>query len=152
MASGAVAATLLVLEPVFIVVTKWFTVRRGAALTVVTLIGAWSSIVFSPLTEHLAATDGRRGAVQRLAVVLVAVTIPLHLLVRNAPRCTTRPLVTLSRRALVAMSAWWLLAGALAANAFATAAIGVHLVSLLAVGRAESGARPPTGPWRPTGW
>jgi hypothetical protein len=60
--------------------------------------------------------------------------------------------VTVNRRALVATSAWWLLAGALAANAFATAAIGVHLVSLLAVGRAESGARPPTGPWRATGW
>ena len=120
-------------EPVFIVVTKWFSVRRSAALTVVTLIGAWSSIVFSPLTEHLASADGWRGAAERLALILALTTIPLHLAARRPRERHARrdPGRAAGRRTLLRSREWWVLATALAAKSFVSGAIIVHLVPLL---------------------
>jgi len=58
-------------EPAFVVITKWFHVRRNAALTAVTLIAAFASFIFSPLTERLVAAYGWRDAVAVLAFILV---------------------------------------------------------------------------------
>jgi MFS family permease len=131
-AALGVCMAAVLYEPVFIVVTKWFSSRRSAALTTVTLIGAWSSIVFSPLTEHLLSTNGWRGAAERLAVILAVTTIPLHLAARR-PRHhgQSHRAADAGRRALLRSREWWLLAGALAAKSFVSGAIIVHLVPLL---------------------
>jgi MFS family permease len=127
---GLAMATLLY-EPVFVVVTKWFSSRRNAALTIVTLVGAAASLVFSPLTERLEAAFGWRDAVLVLAVILGAVAIPLHALVlRPSPGVAVTERAHTPRDVLRAPS-FWLLAAALTIAQFSGYAVVVHLVSLL---------------------
>jgi len=70
-----VAMALVLYEPAFIVVTKWFNVRRRAALTTLTLIAAFASFIFSPLTQSLQEAHGWRHALAVLALVLAVVTL-----------------------------------------------------------------------------
>jgi hypothetical protein len=132
------AMALVLYEAVFVVVTKWFVVRRGAALTTVTLIAAFASFVFSPLTERLVTAYGWRDAIAILALVLAAVTVPLHALVlRPAPphdHAESKAVATAYRS-----TAFWLLVSAFVLSAFATAAVTVHLVPLL-IGRGREPA------------
>src|SRR5213592_4101568 len=82
---GVAMATLLY-NSVFAVATKWFRSRRREALTAITLVGAFSSFIFSPLAGTLTTQLGWRGALMVLAVILAAVGIPLHAAVlRPAP-------------------------------------------------------------------
>jgi MFS family permease len=130
---GLTMATLLY-EPVFTVVTKWFPVRRQAALTTVTLVGATASLIFSPLTERLEASLGWRDALLVLAAILAVVAVPLHALVlRSAPdNAATDPCERVrAPRRLLRSASFWLLTGAFTAASFSTWAIVVHLVSLL---------------------
>jgi MFS family permease len=129
-----VAMALVLYEAAFIVVTKWFRYRRGAALTVVTLIAALASFIFSPLTERLVAAYGWRDAVAVLALILVGTTLPLHLLVlRPAPAAQADPTPTAphSPRTLARSGAFWLIVAAFVLASFAGSAIAVHLVALL---------------------
>ena len=73
-----VAMAAVQYNAVFAVATKWFRSRRRTALTAITLVGAFSSFIFSPLTGTLTAELGWRQALVVLAVVLGAITIPLH--------------------------------------------------------------------------
>ncbi|MGH2947101.1 MAG: MFS transporter [Solirubrobacteraceae bacterium] len=128
-----VAMAAVTYGPAFTVVAKWIAVRRTAALTVLTVAGAFASLIFSPLTEALSSALGWRDAVVVLAIVLGAVTIPLHLLVlRPPPRRPPRqgePSVP-ARRALRSRG-FWLLATAFALGAFAWSALTVNLVLIL---------------------
>jgi len=84
---GLVMATVLY-EPAFVVLAKWFPVPRDRrrALTVLTLVAALASFIFLPLSQALIDAHGWRDALVVLAVILAAVTIPLHALVlRKAP-------------------------------------------------------------------
>jgi len=138
---GLVMACVLY-EPVFVVVTKWFAQRRHAAITVVTLAGAFASLVFSPLTERLEAAFGWRNALVALAIVFGIVTLPLHALVlRPSPALaleeeSRRDDHTL--RQAVRTAPFWLLTGAFTLTAFAWSAVAVHLVSLLLLGGADA--------------
>src|SRR6266513_1995613 len=94
---GVAMATLLY-NSVFAVATKWFRARRREALTTITLVGAFSSFIFSPLTGTLTAELGWRGALMVLAVILAAVGLPLHAAVlRPAPPATKEDAVTPAR-------------------------------------------------------
>jgi MFS family permease len=114
----------------FTVVAKWFTARLTAALTAVTVAGAFASLIFSPLTESLSASLGWRDALVVLAIVLGAITIPLHLFVlRPHP---PRPAVhSVAARDALRTRVFWLLAAAFALGTFAWSAITVHLVVML---------------------
>jgi MFS family permease len=114
----------------FTVVAKWFTARLTAALTAVTVAGAFASLIFSPLTEWLSAEHGWREALVVLAIVLGAITIPLHLLIlRPHP---PRPAVhSVTARDALRTRVFWLLAAAFALGTFAWSAITVHLVVML---------------------
>jgi MFS family permease len=130
---GLTMATL-VYEPVFIVVTKWFSDRRRVALTTVTVVGATASLIFSPLTERLQASLGWRDALLVLAAVLGAVAVPLPALVlRPGPGAAhTVPREQIDAAVRVDRSrSFWLLTAAFALASFSTYAIVVHLVSLL---------------------
>jgi MFS family permease len=135
------AMSTLLYEPVFTVVTKWFSVRRQAALTTVTVVGATASLIFSPLTERLQASLGWRDALLVLAAILGGVAVPLHAFVlRSAPADA----ITAPREhartppALLASLSFWLLTAAFSLASFSTYAIVVHLVSLLIRGGADA--------------
>lgn len=81
-----VAMAMVLYEPAFAVVTTWFRTRRSRALTVLTFIGGFASVVFVPLATVLVAGQGWRSALLVLAVVYAALTIPTHaLLLRRRP-------------------------------------------------------------------
>jgi MFS family permease len=54
------AMAALQYNAVFAVATRWFRSRRQQALTAITLVGAFSSFIFSPLTGALVTTRGWR--------------------------------------------------------------------------------------------
>jgi MFS family permease len=117
--------------PAFTVVTKWFTERRIAALTAVTVAGAFASLIFAPLTEALSARLGWRDAVVVLAIVLGAITVPLHLVIlRPSPRRERAPRSVPARDAL-RTRVFWALAAAFSLGAFAWSAMTVLLVVIL---------------------
>jgi MFS family permease len=83
---GFALATVLY-EPAFAVLAVWFDRRRPAALTVLTFIAGFASVIFLPLAGWWVETLGWREALRALAWVLWLVTVPLHALVlRRHPR------------------------------------------------------------------
>lgn len=79
-AIGVVGAAVLY-EPAFVVVANWFVRRRSRALTVLTFIAGFASVIFIPLAGWLVEVQGWRAALVTLAVILGLTTIPLHALV-----------------------------------------------------------------------
>ncbi len=77
----AMAAVLY--EPAFAVIATSFPERRerSRALTVLTFVGGFASVIFIPLASWLIAHLGWRPALLTLAAILAVVTIPLHALV-----------------------------------------------------------------------
>ncbi|HEX2094509.1 MAG TPA: MFS transporter [Longimicrobiaceae bacterium] len=80
----AMAATLY--EPAFAVVASWFVRQRGRALTVLTFLGGFASVIFVPLATGLVEAYGWRTALVCLAALLALLTLPPHaLLLRRRP-------------------------------------------------------------------
>lgn len=148
---GVVMATILY-EPAFTVVTKWFRADRRKALTAVTLMAGLASTIFLPLENALIEAYGWRRALVVLAVVLGAITIPLHAVVLRAPPpggvdgpvaepatddAVGVPTVAGSvseDRTLhdaVRSATFWFLAAAFVASSFVTSALAVHQVAML---------------------
>jgi MFS family permease len=148
------AMACVLYEAAFTVVTKWFRERRRQALTAVTLMGGFASFVFSPLANRLIDGQGWRDALITLAIILGAVTVPLHgLFLRPPPRGEAGdaspllpgdPPVPLNERqvaagAAVGSSAFWYLTAAFVLSSFAISAVAVHLIPyLLAGGRSAA--------------
>jgi MFS family permease len=148
------AMACVLYEAAFTVVTKWFSARRGQALTAVTLLGGWASFVFSPLSNWLIDAQGWRQALVTLALILAIVTIPLHaLFLPTAPkrpeedipaRVTAEAATIANRRAVetgaaVASNGFWYLTAAFVLSSFAVSAVAVHLIPyLLTAGRSAA--------------
>jgi MFS family permease len=139
---GAAMACVLY-EAAFTVVTKWFGEQRRRALTTVTLVGGLASFVFSPLSNWLIHAQGWRGALIALAIVLAAVTVPLHALLPRAAPIAPAPT---SESASIAPAppqhggrledalgepAFWSLTAAFVLSSFAISALAVHLIPYL---------------------
>jgi MFS family permease len=148
-------------EPAFVVVATWFRRRRGRALTVLTFIAGFASVIYIPLAGRLVQAQGWRAALVTLAVILALGTIPLHALVLRrrpsdlglepdgAPRAgfqvpsdddPTRNLEPGTRnsversvgvRAALRGAAFWLLTAAFFLNALGVGVVFVHLVPYL---------------------
>ena len=136
-----VAMAAILYEPAFVVVTKWFTVRRHQALTVLTLAGALASPIFSPLAQHLSDELGWRDALLVLSALLASITIPLHAGVLRRPPSIVRvsgkgPAQPIAHKRLDRR--FWLLCGAFTLSTFASSAMAVHLIPMLL----ESGYTP----------
>src|ERR671935_74061 len=118
------AMACVLYEPAFIVVTKWFRERRRQALTAVTLVGGFASFVFSPLSNWLIDLQGWRQALITLALILAAVTVPLHaLFLRAAPEQVERKVAAnVPARAALGSSAFWYLTAAFVVSSFAISA------------------------------
>ena len=133
----ALASTLY--EPAFAVVVSWFTHQRDTALLVLTLAGGLASTIFMPLEAWLLGRLGWRPAVVTLAIVLGAITIPLHaLLLRRGPKDLHRdaqgktiaaPGVALGEAARTPV--FWVLAAAFVISTFASVTITIHLIPFL---------------------
>ncbi len=142
-------------EPAFVVVTTWFKRRRGRALTLLTFVAGFASVIFLPLSDWLVRTQGWRGALVNLAVLLAIVTIPLHWLVLrrspadlglmvdgiaanaqltepNGPASNTAAETNFTLAEALRGGTFWWLTTAFALNIFAIIAISVHLVPYLA--------------------
>lgn len=78
-----VAMAAVLYEPAFAVIATSFPERRerSRALTVLTFVGGFASVIFIPLASWLITHVGWRPALLALAAILAAVTIPLHALV-----------------------------------------------------------------------
>lgn len=80
----AMAAVLY--EPAFAVMAAWFDRKRGRALTVLTFVAGFASVVFVPLATVLVETVGWRSALLWLAgIVAVATALPHALFLRRRP-------------------------------------------------------------------
>jgi MFS family permease len=79
-ALGVTMATVLY-DPAFALVATWFRQKRARALTVLTFIAGFASVIFVPLAGWLVQVQGWRLALVSLALTLALLTIPLHALV-----------------------------------------------------------------------
>ncbi len=131
---GVAMATVLY-NSVFAVVTKWFRVRRRQALTAITLVGAFSSFIFSPLAGTLTVAFGWREALAMLAVLLAIVTIPLHAAILRPPPIPAHHESDPDRggiaRAAIASPRFWLLTASLALGSYTWSVVIVQLVPFL---------------------
>lgn len=73
-------------EPAFQAIAVWFRRKRARALTLMTFVGGFASVIYVPLAGWLVQAYGWRTALAVLAVILALGTIPIHALVlRRAP-------------------------------------------------------------------
>lgn len=68
-------------EPAFAAVATWFVRGRSRALTILTFVAGFASVIYIPLIARLVETYGWRTALVALAVLLAVLTIPPHALV-----------------------------------------------------------------------
>jgi MFS family permease len=132
---GVVMAVVLY-EPAFTVLAKWFpdADQRRRAMTVLTLVAALASFIFLPLAQALVDAHGWRDALVILAVILGAITIPLHALVlRRAPRpaATGRASRSVPARTALRSLPFWLLSTAFFLGTFTGIAMTVHTIPFL---------------------
>lgn len=132
-------------EPAFWVVAARFERRRARALTALTFVAGFASVIFVPLAGALVQAQGWRSALVTLAAILAIVTIPAHAFALRAPRHPNLRLLpedALPQRevaaersatraqALRSASFWWLSA-AFFLITLSSAALAAHLVPLL---------------------
>jgi MFS family permease len=144
-----VAMAAVLYEPAFAVLATWFRRDRARALTLLTFLGGFASVVFVPLATTLVARVGWRAALLWLALAqLLLVAVPHALALRRRPadlglrpdgapadptaesRATASEASVPARAAVRSPSFRWLAAG-FALSALATTAVSVHLVPLL---------------------
>ncbi|HEX2086730.1 MAG TPA: MFS transporter [Solirubrobacteraceae bacterium] len=89
---GLVMAAVLY-EAAFTVLAKHFgsPAERRTAMTAVTLVAAFASFIFVPLSQALIDAHGWRDALAILAAILAATTVPLHALVLRAAPAEPHP-------------------------------------------------------------
>ncbi|TDW98271.1 MFS transporter [Kribbella sp. VKM Ac-2566] len=129
-----VASAMVLYEPAFaVVVAATEPARRAKALLGVTLVAGFASSIFIPLTGQLVDRIDWRRALVVLAVLLAALTVPLHALGlrrtaaarHQARRPRTSPTWVLHD------PGFWLLAATFVLHGAALAVIAVHLVQYL---------------------
>lgn len=80
----AMGATLY--EPAFAAIATWFSRYRARALTIITFVGGFASVIYIPLISRLVSTYGWRQTLLILAALLAILTIPPHaLILRRRP-------------------------------------------------------------------
>jgi MFS family permease len=144
-----ITMALVLYDPAFALVAIWFRRQRARALTVLTFIAGFASVVFVPLAQWLVQVQGWRMALVTLALLLAIVTIPLHALVlRRRPEdlgvmpdglpasaalafAPTKSEQSVSARAALRGAAFWWMAAAFALAMLTAGAITVHLLPYL---------------------
>ena len=75
---AGMAMGMVLYPPAFAAVTRWWSVGRTRALTILTIVGGLASTVFAPLTALLSNGVGWRATYLILAGALLVVTVPAH--------------------------------------------------------------------------
>ena len=133
---GLVMAVVLY-EPAFTVLAKWFpdADQRRRAMTALTLVAALASFIFLPLAQALVDAHGWRDALVILAVILGAITIPLHAVaLRRAPtvpRSSGRASPSVGARDVLRSVPFWLLSTAFVLGTFTGIAMTIHAIPFL---------------------
>ena len=130
---GVVMAAVLY-EPAFVVLAKWFpeAAERRRAMTAMTLVAALASFIFLPLAQALIDARGWRDALVVLALVLAAVTIPLHAVaLRAAPSHARSRHRSASAREALRSGSFWLLSSAFFLATIAGIAVVVQGIPFL---------------------
>ena len=135
---GLVMAAVLY-EPAFTVLAKHFpaTEQRRRAMTAMTLVAALASFIFMPLAQALIDAHGWRDALLWLALILAAITVPLHALVLRPAPPADHPRQSPHRRPVVAAgqalrsAPFWLLSGAFVLASLTSFAMAVHAIAFL---------------------
>ncbi len=146
------AMSAVLYEPAFVIVAQWFRRLRSRALTMLTVVAGFASVIYLPLAGWLVTSYDWRTALWIMAVLMAIGTVPIHAFVlRRSPadigelpdgdppaeesaendsaETPSRPTITLSD-ALRQRVFWWTSAAFVLAN-FSTLAIFVHLVPYL---------------------
>lgn len=141
LAGIGVAQAMTLYEPAFAVAARRSMEEARAVITALTLWGGFASTVFVPLTQALLDALGWRGALGALALLNLAICVPLHLAVVEAgTRAARSPLPTADAdstrrraavRAAVREPAFWALAVAFTLYYTAFTALTYHLYPLL---------------------
>jgi len=135
-------------EPAFWLIARRFTSARGRALTALTFIAGFASVIFVPLAGALVHTQGWRGALVTLAIILALGTIPAHALALRNTHASTVPHASemrdpttgerrvslapgMTRSEALHSAAFWWITAAFFLISLSTSAISVHLVPLL---------------------
>ena len=135
---GLVMAAVLY-EPAFTVVAKHFPspAERRRAMTAMTLVAALASFIFLPLSHALIDALGWRDALVVLAILLAAITVPLHgLVLRQAPEparasADVAPTSSVSPREAFRSTTFWMLSVAFVLASMAAIAMTVHAIPFL---------------------
>jgi MFS family permease len=131
---GLVMAAVLY-EPAFTVIAKWFgdAAERRRALTALTLVAALASFIFLPLSQALIDAHGWRDALVILALILGALTIPLHALALCRPPAPSRRRHHHAAAAPTALRStpFWLLSAAFFLASLTGIAVTVHAIPYL---------------------
>lgn len=132
-AAIGVSHAFVLYEPAFAAITKWFPApaSRARALLTVTMVGGFASTVFVPLTASVYAHVGRQRTVLVLALLVAVTALPLNAALPGQRARTTRACRDPHPRVAFTSSRLAPLATVFALQAFASAGITVHLVSLL---------------------
>ena len=136
-----VAMAAVLYEPAFAVIAVWFPERRarGHALTVLTFVAGFASVIFIPLTSWLIDRLSWRPTLVVLAATLALVTIPLHALaLRPRPEVERRGMTGViggrnlsSLSSLFRTGAFWALSGGFFLVMTAVVAVTIHLIPYL---------------------
>jgi MFS family permease len=144
-----VSLAAVLYEPALQSVAVWFRRKRSRALTILTFVGGFASVIYIPLAAWLVNHYGWRDALLILALILGIATIPLHALVlRRRPSDigqaidgdnvavvnsdalrVAEPGIT-TREAMRTTVFWWLTI-AFVLTYFGNIAITVHLIPYL---------------------
>lgn len=133
------AMAAILYEPAFATVVQWLPQHRDRGLLAVTLAAGFASTIFMPLAAWLLGRLGWRAAIQVLALVLGATTIPLHALVLRTkpgspPSLHRAPAARRGSSSLsyaLATPAFWALAAAFTVGIFSAATVSVHMIPYL---------------------
>ncbi|MBK9124218.1 MAG: MFS transporter [Chloroflexi bacterium] len=125
-------------EPAFALIFRWFPLHRSRALTVITFIAGFASVIFIPLSGALVDALGWRAALFALAVIIAVVTIPIHAFVLRdramedpqTDTATPVPARLTPAEAYRRPDFWWLAAG-FTLSLFVVTGMSVHLVPYL---------------------
>lgn len=134
---AGVAMGAVLYPPAFAALTRWHGPNRVRALTVLTLVAGLASTVFAPLAAVVSAQLDWRGTYLVLAAILAVITIPGHwfglrLPWPPAPRPEPQHAHSVDPARVARSQAFVLLVVSLSVAAFATFAVVINLVPLLA--------------------
>ncbi len=131
-------------EPAFAVIATWFAQKRGTAMAIVTFIAGFASTIFTPLSYALLEAHGWREAILILAIILGAITIPLHaLFLRRKPAdlglesdgetisAIPSESPSINLRAVLRSRYFWLLTLAFTLSTSSIFAVRIHFIPLL---------------------